>query len=61
MHTAKKMVYTNAKGFKITILCNPNGYPEDSHTWVYEPKMWRGQIRAVNSFKYNNEGFIIEV
>ena len=59
VHEAKRTVYTNAKGFKITILCNPNGYPEDPHKWVYEPETWRGQIRAMQSFEYNNEAFII--
>ena len=59
VHEAKRAVYTNAKGFKITILCNPNGYPEDPHRWVYEPEMHRGQLRAMKSFEYNNEAFII--
>ena len=61
VHDARKTVYTNAKGFKITILCNPNGYPEDPHTWVYEPGKEREQLLAVQSFQYNNEAFIIEV
>lgn len=61
VHEAKSTVYTNAKGFKITILCNPNGYPDDPHTWVYEPETWKGQIRAMKTFEYNNESFIIEV
>jgi Icc-related predicted phosphoesterase len=61
VHEAKRAVYTNAKGFKITILCNPNGYPEESHSWVYEPEMSKGQIRAIPKSEYSNDAFIIEV
>ena len=61
VHEAKRTVYTNAKGFKITILCNPNGYPEEPHSLVYEAETSKGQIRAIPKFEYSNEAFIIEV
>lgn len=58
VHEARKAEYVNAKGFKVTILCNPTGYPEDHHKWIYKPD---DGGRAVSSCPINIEDFIIEV
>ena len=59
-HYHYKAVYTNAKGAKVTILCNPNGYPESSHTALYAPSEKRPKTATAIGLT-ENEHFIIEI
>jgi Icc-related predicted phosphoesterase len=58
VHDARKAEYVNAKGFKVTILCNPSGYPSDEHKWLYRVDD-RG--RAISDKPLDQSDFVVDI
>jgi len=61
-HDPKRTSYLNKKGALITIMCNPQGYPEDKHSHIISTDFVAGEGEMKREFlPIAPERFIIEV